>query len=178
MEDDLHGSSKSPFPEDFKSPVGDWLEHKQSLANQAGTNLRHIRDHELSRQNRLRRPASFKVGELVLVHHSRLPSWPRNCLRDPFFGPYRIIRIDGSRIHVRCSPRLGGEQLCAPKQLRHYHSPDDLSWDEWVLSDSELERIDLENAASPEEADKLEEMTAEEMAVDGYYVVAGIARHE
>ena len=30
---------KTPFPEDFESPVGDWLEHKQSLANQAGTNL-------------------------------------------------------------------------------------------------------------------------------------------
>ena len=93
----------------------DWLEHKQSLANQAGTNLRHVRDRELSRRNRLRRPASFKVGDLVLVHHSRLPSWPRNCLQDPYFGPYQIIRIDGSRIHVRCSPRLGGELLCAPK---------------------------------------------------------------
>ena len=34
---------KAPVPEDFKSPVGDWLEHKQSMANQAGTNLRHIR---------------------------------------------------------------------------------------------------------------------------------------
>ena len=117
---------KPTFSEDFKSPVGDWLEHKQSLANQAGTILRHIRDPELSRQNRLRRPASFKVGDLVLVHHSRLPSWPRNCLQDPYFGPCRIIRIDGSRIHVRCSPRLGGELLCAPKQLRHYHPPDDL----------------------------------------------------
>ena len=52
------------------------------------------------------------------------------------------------------------------------------SWDEWCLSDSEVERIDLENAASPEEADELEEMTVDEMAVDGYYVVAGIARHE
>ena len=37
---------------------------------------------------------------------------------------------------------------------------------------------DLENAASPKEADELEVMTADEMAVDGYYVVAGIARHE
>ena len=169
---------KTPFPEDFKSPVGDGLEHKQSLANQAGTNLRHIRDRELSQRNRLRRPAGFKVGDLVLVHNSRLPSWPRNCLQDPHFGPYRIITIDGSRIHVRCSPCLGGELLCAPKQLRHYHSPDNLSSDEWRLSDSEVERIDLENAASPEEADELEEMTADEMAVDGYYVVAGIARHE
>ena len=65
-----------------------------------------------------------------------------------------------------------------PKQLRHYHSRDDLSWDEWHLSNSEVKRIDLENAASPEKADELEEMTADEMAVDGYYVVAGIARHE
>ena len=56
--------------------------------------------------------------------------------------------------------------------------PDELSWDEWRLSDREVERIDLENAANPEEAHKLEEMTANEMAVDGYYVVAGIARQD
>ena len=79
---------------------------------------------------------------------------------------------------MRCSPRLGGELLCAPKQLRHYHLPDELSWDKWRLSDREVEGIDLENAAKPEEADKLEEMTANEMAVDGYHVAVGIARHE
>ena len=62
--------------------------------------------------------------------------------------------------------------------MRHYHSPDDFSWDEWRLSDREVNLIALENAASPEEADELEEMTADEMAVDGYYVVPGIARHE
>ena len=148
------------------------------MANQAGTNLRRIRDRELSRPKSLRRPASFKVGDLVLVHHPRLPSWPRSCLQNPYFGPYRITRIDGSRIHVRCGPRLGGELLCVPKQLRHYHSPDNFSLDVWRLSDSEVKRINLENVASPEEADELKEMTADEMAVDGYYVVAGIARHE
>ena len=111
----------------------------------------------------------------MLVHHSRLPTWPRNCFQDPYFAPYRIIRIDGSRIHGRCKPRLDGELFCAPKQLRHYDSPDELSWDEWHLSDREVERIDLQNAANPEEADELEEMTADEMAVNGYYVVAGIA---
>ena len=36
---------------------------------------------------------------------------------------------------MRCSPRLGGELLCAPKLFRHYHSPDDLSSDDWGLSD-------------------------------------------
>ena len=79
---------------------------------------------------------------------------------------------------MRRSRRLGEELLCAPKQLRHYHSPDELSWDKWRLPDREVEPIDLENAANPEEADELEEMTAYEMAVDGYYVAAGIARHE
>ena len=44
---------------------------------------------------------------------------------------------------------LGGELLCAPKQLTHYHSPDKLSWNEWRLSDREDERIDLENATNP-----------------------------
>ena len=123
----------TPFPEDFKSPVGDWLQHKQSMANQAGTKLRHIHERELSQRKRLRRPASCKVGDLVLVHYSQLPSWQGNCLHEPYFAPYGIIRIDGSRIHGRCSPRLGGELLCAPKQLSHYHSPDDLSCDEWRL---------------------------------------------
>ena len=78
---------------------------------------------------------------------------------------------------MRCSPRLGGDLLRAPKQLRHYDSPDELSWDEWRLSDREVQPIDLKNAANPEETEELEEMTADEMAVDGYYVVAGIARH-
>ena len=57
---------------------------------------------------------------------------------------------NGSRIHARCTPRLGGELLCAPRELRHYHSPDELSWDEWRLSDRGVGRIELENAASPE----------------------------
>ena len=169
---------KTSLLRDYKSPVGDWLEHRQDLPDLPRANLKHVRERDLTMRNRTRRPATFKVGDLVLVHRSRLPTWPRNCLQDPNFGPYRIIKIESSRIHARCSPRLGGELLCAPKQLRHYHSPDELSWDDWRLSDREVERIDVENAANLKGADELEEMTADEMAVDGYYVVAGIAHHE
>ena len=60
---------KGPFPEDYKSPVGDWLEHRQDLANLGRANLKHVRERELTRHNRTRRPASFQVGALVLVHH-------------------------------------------------------------------------------------------------------------
>ena len=60
---------KTPFPEDYKSRTGDWLEHRQDLANLAGATLKHIREHELTKCNRTRRPSTFKVGDLVLVHH-------------------------------------------------------------------------------------------------------------
>ena len=33
---------KTPFPEDDKSPVGDWLEHTQDLAHLPRANLKHI----------------------------------------------------------------------------------------------------------------------------------------
>ena len=69
----------------------------QDLANLARANLNHVRERELTRRNRTRRLASFKVRDLVLLHHSQLPTWPRHCLQDPFFGPYRIIKIDGGR---------------------------------------------------------------------------------
>ena len=132
------------------------LNASTKLANQATTNLKHVREIELSKRNRLRRRASYRVGDLGLVHHLRFHSCPRNCLQDPYFGPCRIIKIDGSRIHERCSPRLGRELLCARKQRGHYHSPEDLHWDESRLSDKEVKRIDLENAASPKQGDKLE----------------------
>ena len=56
----------------------------------------------------------------MLIHHSRLPTWPDTSLQDPFSEPYRMIKIGGCRIDARCSPRLGGELLCEPKELRHY----------------------------------------------------------
>ena len=82
---------KASFPEDYKSPVGDWLEHKQDLANVARAILKQVGECQLTRCNRTRRPAGFKVGSLVLLGHSRLLSWPRHCWQDPFFAPYCII---------------------------------------------------------------------------------------
>ena len=33
---------KTPFPEDYKSPVGEWLEHREDLANLTRANLNHV----------------------------------------------------------------------------------------------------------------------------------------
>ena len=67
-------SFKTPFPQDYKRPVGDLLEHRQDLANLARANLQHFQEPELPRRNRHKPRASFKVGDLVLAHHSRLPT--------------------------------------------------------------------------------------------------------
>ena len=50
---------KTPYHEYEKSPVGDWLEHKQRLAGQAKENLRLVRGREIERKNRSRVPASL-----------------------------------------------------------------------------------------------------------------------
>ena len=91
---------KTPFGEDYKSLVGEWQKHRQDLANLARAGLKHVRELELTGPNRTKRPACFKVGNLVLVYHSRLPSWLRNCLQHCFLRPYCIILINGLRIHL------------------------------------------------------------------------------
>ena len=59
------------------------------------------------------------------VHHSRLPAWLRSTSDDPYFGPYKILSVDGHHITVRCSPRLGGTLVCAAQHLKRYY-PEDL----------------------------------------------------
>ena len=94
------------------------------------------------------------------------------------FGPYRLIKENAPRLHGRCTPCLSDELLCAPKQWRHYHSPDNLFRDKWHLSDKDVEGMNLECCANLKESHQLEEMTADGMAVDGNYMVACIARNE
>ena len=114
----------------------------------------------------------------MLVHNSLLPPWHRNCLQDRFFVSHRIIRIDGSRIHVRCSLAWLGRCYV---HLSSLDTTTVLTTSPGMSRVSLTERLNLltwTKAASPEEADEVEEMTAAEIAVDGYYEVVGIARHE
>ena len=47
-------------------------------------------------------PASYQEGDGVLVHHNCLPAWPCSTSDDPYFGPYKILSVDGHRITVPC----------------------------------------------------------------------------
>ena len=114
----------------------------------------------------------------MLVHHSPLPAWPRCTKDDPYFEPYKILSVDGHRITVRCSHRLGITLVCAAQQLKRYYDPEDLCGEEWELNNEEIAALDLQGAASAMEVEEeLPDMTAKEMAKERFYLVNSVIRH-
>ena len=85
--------------------MGKWVKEQQDKVDKAKAMLQRVRERRWNKKNKHRMPGSYKEGDWVLVHHSRLPAWPRSTSDDPYFGPYKILSVDGHRITVRCSPR-------------------------------------------------------------------------
>ena len=125
----------APYPEDSYSTVGKRVREQEEKVDEAKAMLQRVRRRQWNKKNKHRLPTSYQEGDWVLVHHSRLPAWPRSTSDDPYFGPYKILSVDGHRITVRCSPRLGWTLVCAAQQLKRYYHPEDLCWEEWELND-------------------------------------------
>ena len=80
----------------------------------------------------------------------------------PTFRPYNILSVNGHRITVRDSPRLGGILVCAAHQLNRYYDPEDLCGGDWEVNDEEIAALDLQGAASPIKVEgELPDMNAE-----------------
>ena len=127
--------------------------------------LQRVRERQWNKKNKHRVPATYQEGDWVLVHHSRLPAWTRSTSNDPYFGPYKILSVDGHCITMRCSPRLGGTLVCAVQHLKGYYDPEDLCGEESELNEEEIAALDLQGAASPMEVEgDLPDMNAEDMA--------------
>ena len=168
----------SPYPEDSYSTVGTWVKEQRDKVDKAKAMLERVRERQWNRKNKHRVPASYQEGDWVLVHHNPLPAWPRSTSDDPYFGSYKILSVDGHRITVRCSPRLGGTLVCAAKRLTRYYDTEDLCGEEWQLNDEDMAALDLQGAASPTEVEgELFNMNAEEMAKEGFYLVKSVIRH-
>ena len=106
--------------------------------------LQRVRERQWNKKNKHRVPATYQEGDWVLVHHSGLPAWPRSTSDDPYFGPYKILSVDGHRITMRCSPRLGRTLVCAAQHLKRYYDPEGLCGEEWELNDKEIAALDLQ----------------------------------
>ena len=134
--------------------------------------LERVRERQWNRKNKHRVPASYQEGDWVLVHHNPLPAWPCSTNDAPYFRSYKILSVDGHRITVRCSLRLGGTLVCAAQPLTRYYDTEDLCGEEWQLKDEEMAALDLQGAASPMEVEgELLNMNAEEMTKEGFYLV-------
>ena len=159
----------APYPEDSYSTVGKWVKEQQDKVEKAKAMLQRVREQRWGKKKKHRVPASSQEGDWVLVHHSWLTAWQRSTSVDPYFGPYKILSVDGHRVTVRYSPRLGRTLVCAAQQLKPYYHPEDVCGEEWELNDQEIAALDLQGAASPmEEEGELPDMNAEEMAKEGF----------
>ena len=92
---------RAPYPEDSYSTVDTWVKEQQDKVDKAKAMLQRVREHQWNKKNKHRVPASYRERDGVLVHHSRLPAWPRSTSDDPYFGPYKILSVDGHRITAR-----------------------------------------------------------------------------
>ena len=124
----------APYPEDSYSTVGKWVKVQQDKVDKAKAMLQRVRERQWNTKKKDRGPASYQERDWVLVHHSRLPAWPRSTSDDPYLGPYKILSVDGHRITVRCSPQTGGTLVCAAQQLKRYYDAEDLCGEEWELN--------------------------------------------
>ena len=143
----------APHPEESHSTVGKWVKEQQDKVDKAKAMLQRVRERQSNKKNKHRVPASYEEGDWVLVHHSLLHAWPRSTSDDPYFGPYKILYVDGHRITMRCSPRLGGTLVCAAQKLKRYYDPEDLCEEEWKLNNEEIAALDPQGAASPMEVE-------------------------
>ena len=92
----------APHPEDSYSTVGKFVKEQQDKVDKAKAMLQRVRERQWNKKSKHRVPASYQEGDWVLVHHSRLPAWPRSTSDDPYFQPYKILSLDGHRITVLC----------------------------------------------------------------------------
>ena len=165
----------APYPEDSYSIVGKWVKEQQDKGHKAKAMLQRVRERQWNKKNKHRVPASCQEGDWVLVHHSQLPAWPRSTSNDPYFGPYKILSVDGHGITLRCSPRLGRTLVCAAQQLKRYSDPEDLCGGEWEVNDEEIAGLDLQGPASHMEVEgELPEMNAEDIAKEGFYLLKSV----
>ena len=113
--------------------------------------LQRVTERHFKKKNKHQVPAPYQGRDRVLVHHGLLPAWPRSTSDDPYFGYFKIVSVDGHRITVPCSPRLGGTLVCTAPKLQRYNDQEDLCWEEWELNDEEIAALDVQGTASPME---------------------------
>ena len=176
-------------PQDANRKVKEWMEKQATLASKAKELLHRIRQRENTRSNRGRKPVEYQIGDMVLVHHRRLPRWKKNDLDLPYYGPFMVTDVGPSSVKVRASPRFAGEIEVGFPFLKRYTLMDkydldlegfndEVAAEEAGLNDDQDEDMMLElgSAEVSEGEGQLPDMDTKEMKAKGFYKVEAISR--
>ena len=144
-----------PTPQDANPKMKEWMGKQAALASKTKELPERIRECENPRSNRGRKPIEYQIGDMVLVHHNRLPRWKKNDLDLPYHYPFMVTDVGPSSFKVPSSSRSGGEIEVGFPFLKRYTLMDEY--------DLDLEGFDDERAAEEDELnnDQDEEMTSE-----------------
>ena len=123
-----------PTPQYANAKVKEWLRKQAALASNTKELLQKIRERENTRSNRGRKAVEYQIGDMVPVHHKRLPRWKKNDLDLPYYGPFMVTDVGLSSRKVHASPRFGGEIEVGFPFLKRYALMDE--------SDLDLEGFD------------------------------------
>ena len=129
---------------------------------------------------------NYHEGDLVLVHHSRVPRWKRNDLDLPYFGPYLITEVGKTTVTVKASLSVGGFVDVGYNQIKCGTAVENEDLEAWEALALEAEQS---KAAAEEDepeggldADAEEEsspgMNDEEMKKLDCYKVESILQHK
>ena len=93
----------APYPEDSYSTAEKWVKEQPDKVHKAKRMLQRVREQQWTKKKRHRVPASYQQGDWVLVNHSRLHAWPCSSSYEPYFGPHKILTVDGHRSPHHCA---------------------------------------------------------------------------
>ena len=147
-----HGVST---PQDANPKLKGWMEKQAALASTAKELLQKFRECENTRSKRGRKAVEYQIGDMVVVHHKRLPRWEKNDLDLPYYGPCMVTDVGPSSVKVRASRRFGGDIEVGFPFLERYTLMDEY--------DLDLKGFDDKTTAEEDELndDQDEDMTSE-----------------
>ena len=178
-----------PTPQDANPKVKEWMEKQATLASKVKELLQRIRESENTSSKRGQKPVEYQIGDMVLVHHRRLPRWKKNDLDLPYYGPFMVTDVGPSSVKVRASPRFeGGDQSWLPSPQEVHPDErvrpgfgtfdDKVAAEEDELNDDQDEDMtsELGSAEDSEGEGQLPDMNGKEMKAKGFYKVEAILR--
>ena len=142
-----------PCASEGNPKVDEWLTEQKRIAALCRSFLEKKESKENGTKKHKRKEAIYRIGDPVLVHHSRFKAWPRNTLDSPNLGPFLVTGVAEGSVWIKTHPKYEGLAEMRYPRLKHYDVLDDLyDWQDDLQESLEAAAEDL--AADPMDEDE------------------------